>query len=162
MNALNKTALAVLGFVAMFAQVGCSSPRTANVSIFNSSTTELRVNAWVAGQVDPNEENGQWAETARIIPPAGDTTFALNRPDPTSEPGIVVRIVPVGFDENQPYWIQLEPPGPYFLRVRGSGGDLVMSRENINIDEHDRSASGAPPSPAERRYRGSLPPWVAR
>ncbi|GAB4385567.1 MAG: hypothetical protein Kow0022_11960 [Phycisphaerales bacterium] len=163
MNGIRRGLVALFGVLGMLGPVGCSAPRTANVTIFNSSTSDLRVNAWVAGEVDPAQADAKWDAAARVVPPGGDTTFALNRPEPSKEPGIVVRVVPIGFDEDQPYWIQLQPPGPFFLRVRGSGGDLTMSRDNIQYDESaGRGPGGIPDAPGERRYRGSLPPWVAR
>lgn len=163
MNGLKKGFLTLIGVAALLGPVGCRAPRTANVTVFNNSTTELRVNAWAAGQVDPDDANAQWNETARVVAPNGDTTFALNRPNPTEEPGIVVRVVPVGFDEDQPYWVQLQAPGPFFLRVQGTGGNLSLTRDNIQYDESaGRGPGGIPEAPGERRYRGTLPPWVAR
>lgn len=163
MNTLRKSVVGLFGLLALLAPVGCSAPRTANITVFNNSTSELRVNAWVAGQVDPSQADARWDDASRLVEPAGNTTFALNRPEPTAEPGIVVRIVPVGFDEDQPYWIQLQPPGPFFLRVLGTGSDLTMSRDSIQYEEGaGRGPGGIPPSPAEQRYRGTLPPWVAR
>lgn len=162
MNILRKSVLTVMCLLGLLAPVGCSGQRTANVTVFNSSTSELRVNAWVAGQVDPNQVDSQWSQTARVVASGGDTTFALSRPNPKDEPGIVLRITPVGIDEDQPFWIQLQPPGPYFLRVRGTGSDLTMTRENIDVDEAGRGPGGIPPAPGERRYRGTLPPWVTR
>lgn len=162
MNILRRSAFTLMCLLGLLAPVGCSGQRTANVSVFNSSTSELRVNAWVAGQIDPNDADARWSQSARLVAAGGDTTFAMARPKGTDEPGIVLRIAPVGIDEDQPFWIQLQPPGPYFLRVRGTGSDLTMTRENINVDESGRGPGGIPPAAGERRYRGTLPPWVAR
>lgn len=161
MNILRRSAFTLMCLLGLLAPVGCSGQRTANVTVFNSSTSELRVNAWVAGQVDPNDADAPRSQLARVVPAGGDTTFAMSRPEPTDEPGVVLRIAPVGIDEDQPFWIQLQPPGPYFLRVRGTGSDLTMTRENIDVDESARGPGGIPAA-GERRYRGTLPPWVAR
>lgn len=150
----------VLGLACAMALVGCGKRTTTNISIINSSTSELRVNAWLAAEVDPNDSNTEWADSQRAIEPGGDTTFALE--SSSSDQPVVVRLVAAGADSDEPYWIQLEPPAPFILRVRGSGSNLTMTREDIRFDENATGPGGIPPAPAERRYRGSLPPWVAR
>ncbi len=155
--------IAMLGVLAMLlAPVGCTKRTTTNISIINSSTTELRVNAWTAGEVEPTANLAEWDGSARTITPGGSTTFALYRPEVPGDTAVVVRIAPVGFDEDNPYWIQLEPPGPFVLRVRGTGMDLTMTRDDVHFDENASGPGGIPVAPGERRYRGSLPPWVAR
>lgn len=144
------------------APVGCGKRTTTNISILNSSTTELRVNGWTAGEVEPTAALTEWDASAKTIPPGDSATIALYRPEVPGETAVVVRLVPVGFDDDNPYWIQLEPPGPFVLRVRGTGGDLVMTREEVHFDENQTGPGGIPLAPGERRYRGSLPPWVAR
>ncbi len=155
--------LALLCTLALVAiPMGCTKRTTTSISVMNSSTTELRVNGWVDGDVDPKGASIEWEDTVRTVAPGESTTIALYRPVVPGDTGVVVRLVPVGFDEENPYWIQLEPPGPFILRVRGTGGDLVMSREEVRFDENDRGPGGIPRAPGEQRYRGSLPPWVAR
>jgi hypothetical protein len=144
------------------ASVGCSKRITTNISVLNSSTTELRVNGWTAGQVEPGDSLAEWDASAKTIAPGDSTTIALYRPDATRDTAVVVRLVPVGFDENNPFWIQLEPPGPFVLRVRGTGGDLSITREEVHFDENQTGPGGIPLAPGERGYRGTLPPWVAR
>jgi len=146
----------------LLAPIGCTRRTTTNISIINSSTTELRLNAWTAGEVEPAENLAAWDASARTVAPGGSTTFALYRPEVPGDTAVVVRLVPIGFDENNPYWIQLEPPGPFVLRVRGTGMDLTMTRDDVHFDENAGGPGGIPQSPQERRYRGSLPPWVAR
>jgi hypothetical protein len=153
---------ALLGLLCLVVPVGCGKRATTNISILNSSTTSVRVNAWHASEVDPQGSDAQWPETERIVEAGADTTFALARVDPSKDEAVVVRIVPLSGDSDDPYWIQLEPPAPFILRVRGAGSNLAMSREEINLDESARGPGGIPQAPGERRYRGSLPPWVAR
>ena len=142
--------------------MGCNRRTTANISVLNSSTTELRINAWISGQVEPTAPQAEWDASAKTVAPGGSATIAIDKPKGSGDPAVVVRLVTVGFDEANPYWIQLEPPGPFVLRVRGDGGDLAMTREEVHFDENQTGPGGIPLAPAERRYRGSLPPWVAR
>lgn len=142
--------------------IGCNRRTTTNISILNSSTTELRINAWASGEVEPTAPQAEWDSVAKTIAPGGSATIAMDQDKNAGEPAVVVRVVTVGFDEANPYWLQLEPPGPFVLRVRGSGGDLTMTREEIHFDESQTGPGGIPLAPGERRYRGSLPPWVAR
>ncbi len=151
-----------LGLLCMLIPIGCGKRTTTNVSVMNSSSTELRVNAWLASDVDPGASSIEWAKSERVVAAGGDTTFAFNRKEPGKDGAVVIRVVPVTGDSDDPYWIQLEPPAPFILRVRGSGSNLMMSREDINLDEEARGPGGIPQAPGERRYRGSLPPWVAR
>lgn len=160
---INLRPLATVCCAAIFlAPIGCTKRTTTSISIMNSSTTDLRVNGWVAGDVDPAKADVEWDGAARTVEPGGSTTIALYLPKVPGDTAVVVRLVPVGFDETNPYWIQLEPPGPFILRVRGTGSDLIMSREEVHFDENDRGPGGIPLAPGEQRYRGSLPPWVAR
>jgi hypothetical protein len=123
---------------------GCRNPEMSRVSVLNESRTAILFAAWPEETAipGPSDEVRVEANQSRAV--------TIDHPG-LIDPAIAVRIRPAGGDASMgagdAFSVRMDAPGPFLLRVRGTGERLTVQRETD-------AGAGEPAVPADPHQRG--------
>lgn len=138
-------ALAAIGLAALLVG-GCTTAPASRVTIFNESSVGVEAETWLTGQ-DAASGTGQF------IAGGGEADLVLMH-EGIEDPRVTVSISATG-SETVPYMIDLTPPGPFYIRVRGNASGITVARTGDPAEFDDRRL---PSDPRRRGFNDDLPP----
>lgn len=144
-----RAATATLAAAALATLGACAQgPSAAIVDVLNESTTTVGVVAWLENDPAPEQEEEQ------TLQGGGVARFSLEYPDKDARPGVSIRVRPTQGRDLRPYADTLEPPGPYFVRIRGNQDQLTLFRDLST----DLPQNLIPPDPRREGFIDDIPP----
>lgn len=125
---------------------GCSGPDSSRVTVFNQSTVDVEAQTWLS---DLEASSGVSSHVAG----GGEADLVLIH-EGVADPRVTVSIGATGSDR-LPYMIDLAPPGPYFIRVRGNDKEITVVRTG-NPETFD--GKNLPRDPRMDNMHNDIPP----
>lgn len=133
MTALTRMLTLPLSAIALLAAAGCEASGP-TLGIRNDSDCTIKVRFWIGdrgpGPVDPADIRGD--EVLEVRP--GDHVYKrINEQSAyrsESESYVRLQVEPIGtsFSRNVHYWLEVNPPAPYIVRVFGYRQELRFER----------------------------------